>query len=290
MILIRVEGKIEFLAVGVYGMKRNLIWVVVGLTFLVGLAGCEEEPVVELDGFEVVASPVIPQTTAAPVTEVVTGVTVVPEEEVTTVSVEITEVIGVTDGPETTVVVEILEVELPTDAPVTEALTVPVVTEPIPTDAPVVELPVETLPPTVPTLGVHPSAAMFATELLAMINAQRIQVGAGVLSMNGNLESLAAIQVVDMSAVDVLSHNRSGTILAQMNEVTASGTQVNGSNASMQWRTWTPTTTELAQAVFDGWMNSPGHRDNMLAAHTAVGISMAQAASGNYYFYAFFGH
>jgi uncharacterized protein YkwD len=38
-----------------------------------------------------------------------------------------------------------------------------------------------------------------------------------------------------------------------------------------------------AQSVFNGWMNSPGHRDNILSNHVHMGVGAATGGDGVMY-------
>ncbi len=118
-----------------------------------------------------------------------------------------------------------------------------------------------------------------AWELLTRVNAARAAAGTGALTLDARLLAVAQRHSDDMAQGDFLGHQGSdGTWPAD--RVTAAGYVWNrvGENALFRW--------DLnAEAAFDQWWESAGHRDNMLnPAYMDVGIAWAQAASGKYYY------
>ena len=108
-----------------------------------------------------------------------------------------------------------------------------------------------------------------------MINEIRAQNGLGQLSVNTELSRVARIKSQDMHDKGYFTHT-SPTYGSPFDMMTKFGIRYRtaGENIAMGYRT--------PQSVVEGWMNSPGHRANILnAGFTQIGMGYVE--SGNYW-------
>ncbi len=125
-------------------------------------------------------------------------------------------------------------------------------------------------PPAAPTCG--PTALTSAVYNLT--NAARAAAGKGALSWNGQLACLATGWSQHMAATGVFAHSN---LSATLNSPPYSGYNTLGENilrgpASLS-----------AQQMHNAWMNSPGHRANILSgAYNSIGIGVAYTGSTVY--------
>lgn len=174
------------------------------------------------------------------------------------------------------------EVPVPADAPA-EIVEQPVVqspaepvTEPFPQDAPPAQT--ETQQPVQPPAGpagtpepsgsAAPSGA--AAEVLALVNKERAAVGCPVLTVNEKLTKAAQDHSEDMAAHSNMSHTGS--------DGSDPGQRI--TRAGYQWSTYAENVAygyPTAAKVMEGWMNSPGHKRNILDCDLKeIGIGLAQ--------------
>lgn len=136
-------------------------------------------------------------------------------------------------------------------------------------------------PATVPTGPTPTTAAPPATptswtsSMLASVNAERARVGAAPLSLCNALSRAAQAHSADQAATSNMTHTGSdGSTL---------GTRADRAG----YRNWTTLGENVAYgysnptAVMTGWMNSPGHKANILnTSYTHVGFGRADSGSG----------
>ena len=184
---------------------------------------------------------------------------------------------------------------MPTDAPVTAATEVP--TAPVPTEAPVIpateapapatEVPTEA-PTEAPTAA--PTEAQnndtyqlsdYELRVVELINNIRREYGLGTLQVDTQLSHVARVKSQDMHDKRYFAHNSPtyGTPFEMMRSFGISY-RTAGENIAMGYRT--------PEAVVDGWMNSSGHRANILnGSFTKIG--MGYVADGSYWTQMFIG-
>ncbi len=168
-------------------------------------------------------------------------------------------------------------ITVPTEAPVkpTEAPIKPTETPVKPTEAPLKP----TEPPTVPTTD--DGLSEYEREVVRLVNGIRRQYGLGELTVNTALSRVARLKSQDMLEKRYFSHT-SPTYGSPFDMMTRFGIRYRtaGENIAMGYRT--------PQSVVDGWMNSEGHRRNILnAGFTQIG--MGYVANGNYWTQMFIG-
>lgn len=153
-------------------------------------------------------------------------------------------------------------------------------------EQPVVQPPAEPAPPaqTEPQQPAEPSAEPAATpapsdsaapsgavaEVLALVNKERAAVGCPALTVNEKLTKAAQAHSEDMAAHSNMSHTGS--------DGSDPGTRI--TRAGYQWSTYAENVAygyDTAAKVMEGWMNSPGHKRNILDCNVKeIGIGLAQ--------------
>lgn len=170
----------------------------------------------------------------------------------------------------------------PTEVPTENATEMP----PKPTEAPTspaTEAPVSTQAPTEKAAEPQQIQALNAYELevVRLINEIRTQYGLGQLTVNTELSRVARIKSKDMREKGYFSHT-SPTYGSPFDMMKRFGIRYRtaGENIAMGYRT--------PQSVVNGWMNSPGHRANILNGNFKE-IGMGYVESGNYWTQMFIG-
>jgi len=83
--------------------------------------------------------------------------------------------------------------------------------------------------------------------------------------------SVPAAWAVHMASAGSLTHNSMMTVLSSCGGTTTAGENIAAGYTSVS-------------AVTSGWMNSPGHKANILNANfKIISVGVAQAANGTYY-------
>lgn len=158
----------------------------------------------------------------------------------------------------------------PTEAPAAKPTAPPVAK---PTEAPA-EKPTEVKQETT-------GLSAYEQEVVRLVNEIRAQNGLGALKANAELSRVARIKSQDMHDKGYFSHT-SPTYGSPFDMMTSFGIRylTAGENIAMGYRT--------PQSVVDGWMNSPGHRANILnASFTEIGVGYVE--SGSYWTQMFIG-
>jgi uncharacterized protein YkwD len=124
----------------------------------------------------------------------------------------------------------------------------------------------------------------FEAKVFELTNTQRLANGCKALRSDDRLVVAARNHSSDMVAKNYFSHTGSDGSDFVARELKA-GYPTNGpSGENIAWGYRTP------QEVMDGWMNSPGHRANILNCEsTAIGVGVALAADGSPYWTQDFG-
>ena len=114
-------------------------------------------------------------------------------------------------------------------------------------------------------------------ELLNLINKTRRQQGLKALTFSSNLTTAAQNHVQDLIDNNTLGHDGSdGSSVADRVLATGYDYSSVGENVAAG--------REAPEQVFQQWMDSPGHRDNMLAAdYSEVGIGYILDVAGTTY-------
>ena len=108
----------------------------------------------------------------------------------------------------------------------------------------------------------------YATKVLELVNVERAKEGLSPLVMDSRLQQVATEKSKDMAISDYFSHTSPnyGSPFDMMKEFGISYMAA-GENIAMGYRT--------AESVMDGWMNSPGHKANILSSkYGKIGIGV----------------
>lgn len=111
-------------------------------------------------------------------------------------------------------------------------------------------------------------------QVIALVNSERAKAGCGPVSGNSTLHSAALKHSQDMANRDYFDHtNPDGDGPGE--RITAAG---------YRWSTYGENIAagqKDAAAVMDGWMNSPGHRANIVnCAFKELGVGVHEAPGG----------
>lgn len=116
-----------------------------------------------------------------------------------------------------------------------------------------------------------------ANQILNLVNAERRKAGLSELTLNTKLNSVAQLKAEDMAKNRYFSHNSPtyGSAFDMMNNYGISYRAAGENIAKGQ---------KSAQSVMNGWMNSSGHRANILKSnYTQLGVGYALDSNGNTY-------
>jgi len=125
------------------------------------------------------------------------------------------------------------------------------------------------------------SVRAYEQEVIRLVNVERTKAGLKALTEDWELSRVARYKSQDMHDLRYFSHT-SPTYGSPFDMMKAFGIRYRtaGENIAMGYRT--------PAAVVQGWMNSPGHRANILnASYTKIGVGYV--ASGNYWTQHFIG-
>ncbi len=129
----------------------------------------------------------------------------------------------------------------------------------------VTNVPKETQTPTMPTVVATTQANDYANQVLQLVNEHRAKEGIAPLTMSSNLNKVALVKSNDMKVNNYFSHN-SPTFGSPFEMMKSYGVsyRVAAENIAIA-----PT----PQEVVDAWMNSSGHKTNIMnPAYTQIGI------------------
>jgi len=110
-------------------------------------------------------------------------------------------------------------------------------------------------------------SSQFAEQVLNLVNQERSKAGLGSLSMSEELSKMAMVKAQDMYNNNYFDHNSPthGSPFDMMKEF---GITYNSAGENIAKGQTTPT------QVMNEWMNSPGHKANILnSSYTHIGIS-----------------
>lgn len=156
----------------------------------------------------------------------------------------------------------------PTPPPATQKPTTPLATQK-PTTPPVTQKPTTppaTTNPTTPPATTAPGYSAVQQQILQLVNQERAKAGLKALALDSLLTKVATEKARDMSANNYFSHT-SPTYGSPFDMMRSFGVKYSyaGENIAAGQRS--------AQEVMNAWMNSSGHRANILNANfTKLGV------------------
>ena len=114
-------------------------------------------------------------------------------------------------------------------------------------------------------------------EVVKLVNQQRAKYGLGPLTVNWELSRCARIKSQDMINRNYFSHT-SPTYGSPFNMMENFGLRFSAAAENIAKGQRTP------QEVMNAWMNSPGHRANILSKNvTHIGVGAAKSSNGTLY-------
>lgn len=130
-----------------------------------------------------------------------------------------------------------------------------------------------------------PSSGNVAADVVAYTNQARASNGLPPLATSAKLMDAAAIQARQMASAQRLDHVITGAQYPTLDtRLQAVGYVYRDAAENIAWN------QQDARAVVDGWMNSSGHRANILdPALTQIGAAMARSSKGEPYWVQVFG-
>lgn len=125
------------------------------------------------------------------------------------------------------------------------------------------------------------SQTAFENKVLELVNAERAKNGLSALQMDESVRKVARVKSSDMSQNNYFSHT-SPTYGTPFEMLKSYGISYKSAGENIAQGYTSP------EAVVNGWMNSSGHRANILnASYTHIGIGYE--ANGNYWTQMFIG-
>ncbi len=120
-----------------------------------------------------------------------------------------------------------------------------------------------------------PSNAEFIQQVVNLVNQERSKAGLSPVTADATLQSAAQIRAKEIEIS--FSHTRpDGSSFSSV--LSQQGISYRGAGENIAWGQRSP------EEVMEGWMNSPGHRANILnASFTKLGVGYYQNAAGTNY-------
>jgi uncharacterized protein YkwD len=119
-------------------------------------------------------------------------------------------------------------------------------------------------------------------QVIDIVNRERAAGGCGPVTANPRLTSAAQLHSADQAAHNRMSHDGSDGSSPWQRAERAGYDNAIGENVAAGYGS--------AAAVMDGWMNSPGHRNNIMNCDAeAIGVGVASSSGGTLYWTQMFG-
>ncbi|AEY65448.1 CAP domain-containing protein [Clostridium sp. BNL1100] len=127
------------------------------------------------------------------------------------------------------------------------------------------------------TPAVSGDYAAFQKRVVELVNAERAKNGLKPLTMNAQVNKTATLKSQDMAKLGYFDHN-SPTYGSPFDMMKKYGISYRTAGENIAMGQTTP------EQVMKGWMNSPGHRANILkSSFTQIGVGVAKNSSGRLY-------
>ncbi|HEX5596222.1 MAG TPA: CAP domain-containing protein [Micromonosporaceae bacterium] len=127
-----------------------------------------------------------------------------------------------------------------------------------------------------------PTITTEAQQVLTLVNRERVANGCRAVTINERLTTAAQRHSQDQAATNTMSHTGSDGSSPWERAERAGYKNAISENVAYGYRT--------PEAVMTGWMNSPGHRANILDCRArAMGLGVASARNGTRYWTQMFG-
>lgn len=140
-------------------------------------------------------------------------------------------------------------------------------------------IPPTSIPPTVapPTAAICPVTNIsYEARVIELINIERANAGLSALSAQGQLGSAAQLHSADMACNNYFSHTGlDGSSSGDRAQRQGYGSSFVGENIAAGYSS--------PESAVNGWMNSPGHKANILNAdYTEIGVGYAFGGNSDY--------
>jgi uncharacterized protein YkwD len=133
-----------------------------------------------------------------------------------------------------------------------------------------------------------PSLSSALQQVVDLTNQARASEGKAPLTVNAQLNSAAKRMSDDMASHDTI---QPGAAAHQGSDGTNPGARITA--AGYKWSRWAENIAAGypdAQAVVQAWLNSPGHRENIMNGNlTQIGVAVSYSGSGQAYWTQDFG-
>ncbi len=117
----------------------------------------------------------------------------------------------------------------------------------------------------------------FQKKVVELVNAERAKAGLKPLKLNTELSKVATLKSQDMAKNNYFDHN-SPTYGSPFDMMKKFGISYRTAGENIAMGQTSP------EQVMNGWMNSPGHRANILkSSFTEIGVGVAKNSSGRLY-------
>jgi len=117
----------------------------------------------------------------------------------------------------------------------------------------------------------------FQKKVVELVNKERAKAGLKALKMNSELSKVATLKSQDMAKNNYFDHN-SPTYGSPFDMMKRFGITYRTAGENIAMGQTSP------EQVMNGWMNSPGHRANILkASFTQIGVGVAKNSAGRLY-------
>jgi uncharacterized protein YkwD len=134
-----------------------------------------------------------------------------------------------------------------------------------------------------PAAPAAPAGDSREEQVLSLVNQERAAAGCGALRVNDALTTAARSHSRDQAETNTMSHTGSDGS-SPSERARRAGYNGSGVGENVAFGYATPA------AVMEGWMNSPGHRQNILnCGYRVIGIGVAAADNGRLYWTQMFG-
>jgi uncharacterized protein YkwD len=127
-------------------------------------------------------------------------------------------------------------------------------------------------PPPAPQAAPAPATTV-SQEILALVNAERSRRGLGPMVLDSRLQRTAQAHSEDQANRQTMSHTGGD----------GSTLRVRMDRSGFPWRTAAENVAygyPTPASVMVGWMNSSGHRANILSSNTHLGVGLAYSSTG----------
>ena len=121
------------------------------------------------------------------------------------------------------------------------------------------------------------SQSSYGAQVVSLVNKERAAQGLSALTADSRLTRLAQLKAEDMAKNKYFSHT-SPTYGSAFDMMKTYGVSYDTAGENIA------TGQKTAEAVMEGWMNSQGHRANILnSAYTGIGVGYAKSSDGTTY-------